>query len=148
MRKCEMVWPRSGWVSTISRDIRPHWKASQREGNIGLQSVGHEMRLGSNHLNVPNASCKHCATKFQVKPTSCNDVTLYCRTAPSASVDFYSLRGFANAVEPTSPDPVGAVVENPNRVERILRGYQHTVTPVEVSFSDLVKRTGSLGYRS
>src|SRR5215469_10634631 len=112
-----MVRPIKGWTSAISADIRPCWRASQRQGNIGLQSVGHEMRLGSNHLNVPNASCKHCATKFQAKPTSSNDVTLDCRTAPSASVDCHSLWGFANAVEPASPDPVGAVVENPNRVE-------------------------------
>src|SRR5215469_736817 len=103
------------------------------------------MRLGSNQLNVPNASCKHRVPKFQAKPTSSNDVTLDCRTAPSASVDCHSLWGFANAVEPASPDPVGAVVENPNRVERILGGYQDTVTSVEVTFSDLFQGTSLLG---
>ena len=105
------------------------------------------MPLGSNHLNVSDASCKHGVPKFQTKPTSSNDVTLDCRTAPSASVDCHFLWGFTNAVEPATPDPVGAVVENPNCVERILGGHQHTVTPVEVTFSNLFKGTGSLDYR-
>jgi hypothetical protein len=105
------------------------------------------MCLGSNRLNVPNSSCKHRVPELQAKPTSCNDVTLYCRTAPSTPVDCHSLWGFANAVEPASPDPVGAIVEHPDCVNRILGGYQDTVAPSEVTFFDLFNGIRVLGYR-
>ena len=121
--------------------------ASQRKGIFEFQSVGKELCLGSNHLDVPNATGEHRVPKFQEKATRSNDVTLDCCTAPSTPVDCHSQWGFANAVEPASPDPVRAVIENPNRVERILGSYQHTVTHAEVTFSDLFKGTGMLGYR-
>jgi len=124
---------------------RARRQVNEREYKDGLQSIGKELRLRSNHPNVPNPSCKYRVPKFQAKPTSSNNVMLDCLTAPSAAVDCHSLWGFADAVKPASPNPVGTVVENPNRVERILGGYQHPITAVEFAFSDLFKRGRSPG---
>jgi len=120
-------------------------QVNSREWWKSLKLVGNELRLGSNHADLLDASGKDRVPELQSQPTSSNDVTFDGTATPGATIDRHSLRRFANAVEPSAPNQEVPIAERPERIERIPRCNHHAVARAQVSLSDFLKGSRMVG---